>query len=90
VRTLVEAYVRSHDAGITIDLANPFRYRVLDIVKTFESLLSKKAIYEVVEKDDQYWLDLTPMMDFVQSHGLELDFGSDYLQKKLSEKIQNL
>jgi nucleoside-diphosphate-sugar epimerase len=87
VRTLVEAYVNSQDACVTIDLANPFRYKVLDIVKTFEVLLGKKANYEIVEKDDQYRLDLTPMLNFVQSQGLRLDFGSDYLHKKLSEKL---
>lgn len=87
VRTLVEAYVNSQDAGVAIDLANPFRYRVLDIVKTFEVLLGKQANYEILEKDDKYRLDLMPMLNFIQSQGLQLDFGPDYLHKKISEKI---
>jgi nucleoside-diphosphate-sugar epimerase len=50
VRTLVEAYFNSHDAGVTINFANPFRYRILDIVKIFEYLLNKKASYDIIKK----------------------------------------
>ncbi len=88
VRKLVEAYVRSHEPGITVDLANPFRYKALDIVTTFESLLGKKARYDLVKKDDQYSLDLKPMLAFVESQGVQLDLGDGYLFKKLSEKLK--
>lgn len=85
VRKLVEAYVSLHPPSITLDLANPFRYRVLDIVTTFESLLGKKASYDLVKKDDQYLLNLKSMLNFVESQGLQLDFGEGYLFKKLSQ-----
>lgn len=90
VRALVEAYINSHDGGVIIDFANPFRYRVLDIVKTFECLLDKKANYNIIKKDDQYLLNLTPMLTFVQSQTLHFDFGKEYLLKKLFEKLKKL
>lgn len=88
VRKLVEAYLNFHEAGVTVDLANPYRYQVLDIVHAFEILLDKKARYDLVEKDDQYLLDLSPMVNFVNAQNLQLEFGPDYLIKKLSQKLK--
>jgi len=87
VRDIVNTYLKYHEAGIVIDLANPYSYRVLDIVHIFERLLNKKAKYQVIEKNDRYTLDLTQMLNFTSKHDLKLEFGSDYLLMKLKEKI---
>ncbi len=39
VKKLVEAYIKYHESCITVNLANTYRYKVLDIVKIFEELL---------------------------------------------------
>lgn len=87
VRKLVEVYVSQDNSCITVDIANPHRYKVVDIVRVFERLLNKKANYELIEKEDQYLLDLSMMQNFIQKNSLALDFGKDYLRKKLEEKI---
>lgn len=86
VRKLVENYL-DNDGCITIDLANPYRYKVLDIVQIFEKLLAKKAYYEVIQKEDKYTLDLTSLEKFVKEKKIDIDFGKEYLIKKLREKL---
>lgn len=87
VRKLTEAYLQHHKACVTVDLANPYRYKVTQIVEIFEKLLGKKALYELVEKEDQYTLDLSDMLEFMNKFGINMDFGEEYLTKKLTEKI---
>jgi len=88
VRKLVGVYLQHHEGCITVDLANPYRYKVTQIVEIFEKLLGKKALYSLVEKEDQYTLDLSDMLGFVQQFGVEIDFGEEYISKKLTEKIK--
>jgi len=87
VQKLVEAYLQHHERRITVDLANPYRYKVTQIVEIFEKLLGKKALYELVEQEDKYTLDLSDMLEFVKQFGIETDFGEEYLLKKLTKKI---
>lgn len=87
VQKLVESYL-DHDGCLIVDLANPYRYKVLDIVQIFEKLLNKKAHYEVVQKEDKYTLDLTPLENFVKEKKIDVDFGEEYLINKLREKLR--
>lgn len=87
VRLLVDAYLKHHESGIIVDIANPFRYKILDIVKAFERLLNKKANYQLIEKNDQYTLNLSPMLSFMEQYNIETEFGPDYLIQKLSQRI---
>jgi len=84
---LVEAYLAHHDSCMTVDIANPYRYKVLDIVQIFEKLLNKEAHYEVIQKEDKYFLDLSPMQKFIKKYNLELYFGEYYLLNKLRERL---
>ena len=86
VRKLVESYL-NFDSCMTVDLANPYRYKVLDIVQIFEKLLGKKAYYEVIQKEDKYILDLTSLEKFIKEKRIDIDFGEEYLIKKLREKL---
>ncbi|MBE3607086.1 NAD(P)-dependent oxidoreductase [Campylobacter sp. RM13119] len=86
VRKLVENYLDTPSC-ITVDLANPYRYKVLDIVKIFEKLFGKKANYELVQKEDQYTLDLTSLEKFVKNKKIDIEFGEEYLVNKLREKL---
>jgi hypothetical protein len=73
---------------MTVDIANPFRYKVLDIVQIFEKLLSKKAPYEVARKEDQYMLDLASLENFIKDKNIAITLGEDYLINKLKEKLK--
>ena len=87
VRKLVESYLDC-SGGITIDLANPYKYKVLNIVQIFEKLLNKKAHYEVVKKEDEYTLDLFHLEKFVKEKEINITFGEEYLIEKLREKLK--
>jgi len=89
-RLLVENYLKFSEPNITIDLANSYRYNVEEIVKTFELLLGKKGIYELVEKVDVYSLDLHKLNEFVKEHSININFGPNYLGEKLKTKIDEL
>jgi len=88
VRKIVETYLKHHDSCMTIDIANTYRYKVLDIVETFENLLNKKADYEIVKKEDKYILDLFHNNTFIKEHNLNILFGKNYLKHHLKKKIK--
>lgn len=87
IKLLVEKYLLYSNSCITIDLANPHRYKVLDIVKTFEILLDKKANYDLIDKDDGYILNLRELEKFINKNNLNINFSKNYLKIKLEEKL---
>ncbi len=88
VKKLVKAYLKFSNQCKIVDLANPYRYKVFDIVNILEKLLKKKAVYTILEKEDQYRLDFSEMEDFIKAHSIHMAFGPDYLFNKLKEKIK--
>ncbi len=87
VRVLVESYLKYSESCITVDLANPFRYKIQDIVNVISTLVGKQANYTLIKKVDKYYLDLSNMNDFIKENHIKVSFGSKYLQDKLSKKI---
>ncbi|MGD9969665.1 MAG: NAD-dependent epimerase/dehydratase family protein [Sulfuricurvum sp.] len=81
---LVEAYLNFSESNVTIDLANPHRYSVLDIIECFETLLHKKANYEILEKEDGYILNLDALLHFIDEYKVPVHFSEDYFVKKLN------
>lgn len=67
----------------TIDVANTYRYSVIDIVKILEDLLNIKARYDIVEIEDGYFLDLTDMEVIIKTMDKNIEFGERYLYKKI-------
>lgn len=88
VKFLVEKYVEYSSPNIIRDLANPYKYKVMDIVNIFETLLNKKANYEIVNKKDDYTLNLDEFIKFIDNHKISINFSQNYLIDKLSEKIK--
>lgn len=84
---LVKAYIQHGYTKRILNLANPYRYAVEEIVKIFETLISKKARYQLVEKQDQYELDLNDLNVFLSMHKTDVFFEKDYLINKLLNKI---
>ncbi len=85
---IVESYLTHHDSCMTVDIANTYRYKVLDIVQIFEKILNKKANYEVIQKKDKYTLDSRNMIDFINRNKLNFKFGKDYLNNQIKEKLK--
>lgn len=88
VQRLVSLYLEKGSGNLIVDLANPHRYKVIDIVDAFEQLLLKRANYQIVKKTDKYTLSLSALMDFLEKHDIEMGFGESYLLHKLSQKLQ--
>jgi nucleoside-diphosphate-sugar epimerase len=86
-RKIVMAYLKHHQSCIIKDIANTHRYKVLDIVQIFENLLGKKANYNLIPKDDFYTLELSDMENFISKYNIDVQFGENYLKKKLKEKL---
>lgn len=87
VKKLVELFIKYSSTSLTVDLANPYRYRVLDIVHIFERLLDKPAVYNLLAKEDQYCIDLSTLEEYMELYKLDLGFGKEYLESKLIEKL---
>lgn len=87
VVTLVRAYIKHGYTKKILNLANPYRYRVEEIVKIFESLLNKKACYQLIEKNDEYELDLIDLKMFLTKHEIDVCFGELYLTNNLIDKV---
>jgi len=81
VKILVLAYL-NFSQPVCVDLANPYRYKVIDIVRDLESVLGKIASYHLVHKTDKYTLDLAEMIGFMNLHNIEIGFGEDYFRKR--------
>ena len=69
---------------VHIDIANSYRYSVLDIVEDLESVLKRKGNYKVIKTNDLYTLDLSVLESFLCTTDLGISLGKDYLIKKLS------
>lgn len=80
-------YLMGQQPCITVDIANNYKYKVIDIVGIFEKLLNKKAHYELIKKEDQYDLDLSHLERFIEEKKIDVEFGEHYLISKLKEKL---
>lgn len=70
----------------TIDVANPYRYSISEIVEIIESFLQKKAVFEMVHHEDQYTLELNEIKKLSNSGIVGKDFGKNYLLEKLKRE----
>ena len=87
VKKIVQSFLLNHHPNTIIDITNTYRYSVLDIVNTLEKLLNKRAKYKVIDKKDQYILDLSYIIQYVNKHNIDVPFGKEYLEKKLIKQL---
>ena len=71
----------------TIDVANPYRYRVEEIVNIIAKYMHTKANYVLVDKKDSYELDLEWFLTVCDKKRLNISFGYEYLYKNLQNII---
>lgn len=88
LRKILEVLVRdSSFQNQTIDIANPYRYTIEEIVKVIETYMGKQANYTLCEKEDSYLLNLEKFLYFCKKRNCDIDFGKEYLAKKLKNII---
>lgn len=65
--------------NVTLNIANPISYLMIDIVGAMERAVGKRAIYYLVERGSEYTIDTSAILPLLESASVE--FGSDYLDK---------
>lgn len=66
-----------------VNVANPFNYPVIDIVKTIEDYFGKKGNYTLVDKESNPFIDINPIKPIINT--LSINFAADYLEKTLKK-----
>lgn len=77
VSDIVESLIRDGTVNETVNVASPHNYPVAEIVRTFEEVTGKPAIYEAIERYDSYPIDTRRIS------GYETNFSGDYLFRTL-------
>lgn len=90
VKALVLGYLKYSQPCVTVDIANPYRYKVTDIVKVIEKILNKKADIELKDMKDGYILNTLEMESFIKKNLIKVFFSKDYLYEKLKEKYKEI
>lgn len=73
--------------GKTIDIANPYRYSIEEIVSIIACNMQKKAVYNLVDKQDSYLLNLDTFLEVFNQNSIDMQFGKEYLEIKLKEML---
>lgn len=91
VRILIEKVVIANkNGGLIMNVANPYRYSVMEIVEVIEELAGISALPDMVKKSDGYILPLNKIEDNLSCESLELGFGKAYLRNKLNKHVEYL
>lgn len=70
-------------SNLTVNIANPVNYSMTDIVEAMVSVVGKRAIFEVVNRGSDYFIDTDAMRPALAESGVE--FGDDYLRKVVAK-----
>lgn len=73
--------------NVTLSIANPISYSMLDIVSAMERTVGKRAIYYIVESGSQYAIDTSAVLPVLENANVE--FGRDYLDKVMKKYYGN-
>jgi nucleoside-diphosphate-sugar epimerase len=69
--------------NVTINIANPVNYPIADIVEAMVGVVGKRAIFEVVNRVSDYFIETGAMQPALAESGVE--FGRDYLRKVIAK-----
>jgi len=84
--SIAEHMIREpHSAYINqiINIACPSSISILALVKTFESLMSKRARYSLIEQGDRYDIKVERAVEVANKLGIA--FGADYVEKVIEK-----
>lgn len=65
--------------NVTINIANPISYPMIDIVGAMEETVGKRAVYEVFERGSGYPIDIHAILPVLDAAGVKFD--KDYLER---------
>lgn len=87
---LINSLIKVIPPGVVLDIANPYRYNVRQIISILEKILNKKANYTLIKKNDGYKLNFTKLEKILNKHNIIFnDSGENYLEKKLKKRIND-
>ena len=69
--------------NITLNIANPISYPMADIVSAMESVVGKRAIYDIVDRGSGYAIDISAILPTLDKTAVK--FGSDYLVRVIGK-----
>ncbi|MFG5086324.1 NAD(P)-dependent oxidoreductase [Campylobacter lari] len=81
IKIIVDYFLKNYSPSIVANITNPFRYKVLDLVKIIEYKSKKRGIYKIVSRSDGYFLENSNYIN--ETMKLRLRFGKDYFYNKL-------
>lgn len=64
---------------ITLNVANPVNYPMIEIVRAMERAVGKPAVYDVVDRGSEYRIDVSEIVPILDK--ANVTFGSDYLER---------
>lgn len=67
----------------TLNVANVVNYPMVDIVRAMERVVGKRAVYEVVERGSEYFIDTSAILPVLEKAGVE--FGNGYLERVIDK-----
>ena len=65
--------------NVTLSIANPISYSMIDIVSAIERTVDKRAIYYLVESGSEYTIDTSAVIPVLEIANVK--FGREYLDK---------
>jgi nucleoside-diphosphate-sugar epimerase len=72
----------------TVNIANVVNYSMADIVSAMECVTGKRAVYEVVERGSDYFIDTSIILPVLEE--ADVKFGNDYLENTISRYYEKL
>ena len=67
----------------TVNIANPVNYSMPEIVDAMVGIVGKRAIFEVVDRGSDYFIETGSMQPALAKSGVE--FGDNYLSKVIAK-----
>lgn len=74
--------------SVTLSIANPVSYSMIDIVYAIKRVVDKRAIYYLVECGSEYFINTGAIASIIQS--VPIEFDKDCLEKVLRKYFGNL
>jgi nucleoside-diphosphate-sugar epimerase len=74
--------------NITLNIANPTSYSMIDIVHAMESIVGKKAIYEIMERGCEYPIDIGIIRPILNK--ITVRFDDNYLERVLGKYYEKI
>ncbi len=69
----------------TLNIANITNYPITDIVNEMEQAIGNRAVFEVVDRGSEYFIDVSGMIPVLSTAGVK--FGNDYLKNVINNLI---